>query len=161
MRRSWTVAMVVAATLIGPLPAPAEPLPDTTTYQPTVSERLRLAQRQLQAAAVRLRKAQDFGGIEANQQLDAARQSADQAAGNIEEALIRLHQTPDGDAARQAIRDVRMKLKGTQEAMAGARIDAPDAAILALRDLIRATQQVESAAQLAGRPGSGGAGRSQ
>lgn len=161
MRRPWTVALVVAAALISPPTAPADPPPDTATYQPTISERLRLAQRQLQAAAVRLRKARDFGGAEAAQQLDAARQSTDQAVANIEESLTRLHQTPDGDAARQAIRDVRMKLKGTQEAMAGARIDAPDAAILALRDLIRATQQVESAAQLAGRPGSGGAGRSQ
>lgn len=161
MRISWKIALVVAAALLAPQSVGADPPSGPATYQPTTTEGLRLAQRQLQAAAVRLRKAQDFGGADADEQLAAARQSADLAVRNIEQALARLQQVPEPTATHQAIRQVRLKLRGAQEAMAGARPEAPDAAILALRDLIRATQQVESAAQLAGPPGSGATRRSQ
>lgn len=153
------LATLIAATLlISASLARADSSLAPPTFQPTVSEALRLAQRQLQVAAVKLRKAKDFGLAEASGQLADARRNAEMAMTNIDQALERLDQSPDGAVTRHAVRQVRLKQRAAREALAIARADLPDGAIAALRDLDHATQQVEHAAQLAGRP-SGGAAR--
>lgn len=165
MQTRWMAALLVLAALGGPAAAQQQSstpsLPRNGSYQPSAPEALRIAQRQLQVAAMRLQKAKDFGGQAAAQQLQDGRQVAEQAMRGIDQALTQLQQSQETDEARQAIRNARLELQSAKEALAGVQPDSPEAAIQALRDLDRAALEVQSSAQVAERPGVADKGRAQ
>lgn len=155
--KTWLFVVLAAVALAGEAAAQGDPPspPRNGSYQPTPPESLRMAQRQIGVAVMRLQRARDFGGERADQEVDAGRQAGEQAIGRIDQALTDLQQSQDSDEARQAIRNARLELQSAREALAGVRPESPDAAIQALRDLNRAALEVQATSQVAERPAVG------